>query len=281
MESTQSVSPPGWVPEIAVPAIAAARPVPAPVPAAVDESPDAVITRRLSAAIVDNFILYIAYRAPCAVLGWRAASAGHYLVFGAGSLVYFFVMESRDGQTIGKRLHGIRVVTVDGGSADPRAIALRTVLRVVDAFPVAYVSGLVTMVQTGPARRQRIGDRAARTLVVPVDRDHPGKAGAGWVLPTATILAVLVSAATVFAVANAGDQPLSAAYRAQFINGCQHGSGSVVVDCTCVLDRLVAGGYDTPNRIATLEAEIRSAELANDRSRLPPILISSSNACRR
>jgi uncharacterized RDD family membrane protein YckC len=277
MDSAHSVSPPGWVPPIAAPAIAPIAPASAPV----DKAPDVVIARRLSAAIVDNLILYGAYLALCSVLGWRAKSAGHVLVLVASSLVYFFVMESRDGQTIGKRIHGIRVEAVGGGTAGPGAIALRTALRIADAFPVAHVSGLVTMLHTGPARRQRVGDLAGRTLVVPVDRERPGKASPGWLLPTATILAVFASAVTVFAVANAGNQPLSATYRAQFISGCQQSSGGAVVDCSCVLDRLVADGYDTPNKLNTFVAQVRSAAAAGDPSALPPALAGSINACRR
>ena len=46
----------------------------------------------------------------------------------------------------------------------PGSVGLRTVLRVVDGLPFLYLVGFVAMLATG-ARRQRLGDLAARTLV--------------------------------------------------------------------------------------------------------------------
>jgi uncharacterized RDD family membrane protein YckC len=69
------------------------------------------------------------------------------------------------GQTLGKRLLGIRVVNQDGSRVSFGASFIRNILRIVDALPVLYIVGLITVLATGE-RRQRVGDLAARTRVV-------------------------------------------------------------------------------------------------------------------
>jgi uncharacterized RDD family membrane protein YckC len=80
-------------------------------------------------------------------------------------LAYYFVFEATIGATLGKRWLGVRVVRSDGGEPGVAAIAVRTVLRVIDYLPLLYLVGLVTMLATGK-RRQRLGDLAAKTTVV-------------------------------------------------------------------------------------------------------------------
>jgi hypothetical protein len=70
-------------------------------------------------------IVYGAYLVLCAVAHWRVTSPDHLLVLGVGSVAYHFVLESRDGQTRGKRRYGIRVVDVAGGPAAQKAILVQ------------------------------------------------------------------------------------------------------------------------------------------------------------
>jgi RDD family len=79
---------------------------------------------------------------------------------------YFFLLEARNGQTLGKRIARVRVVAVDGSPATVRMAAIRNALRIADAFPILYASGLISLMRTGRARRQRIGDIVAGTTVV-------------------------------------------------------------------------------------------------------------------
>jgi uncharacterized RDD family membrane protein YckC len=58
-------------------------------------------------------------------------------------VAYHFAYEAHNGQTIGKRQYGLRVVAAESGPADARATALGSVLRIIDALPTWYVSGLV------------------------------------------------------------------------------------------------------------------------------------------
>jgi uncharacterized RDD family membrane protein YckC len=82
---------------------------------------------------------------------------------------YFFVSEAlTEGRSIGKRLIGLRVVGDDGASLSPQASLVRNVLRVVDVLPGSYLVGLVAMVISN--RGQRLGDLAAATIVIRLDR---------------------------------------------------------------------------------------------------------------
>jgi hypothetical protein len=65
---------------------------------------------------------------------------------------------------VGKLLLGLRVVRTDGSWPSVVVIAARTLLRVVDWLPFLYLVGFIAMLATG-ARRQRLGDLAARTGV--------------------------------------------------------------------------------------------------------------------
>lgn len=79
-----------------------------------------------------------------------------------------------NGQTPGKRVLGLRVLSVDGRPINAMQAVLRNVLRDVDAWPIVgyggaagiplYMLGLVTMAANN--RYQRLGDLACGTIVV-------------------------------------------------------------------------------------------------------------------
>lgn len=78
---------------------------------------------------------------------------------------YFTYMEGTTGQTIGKRLIGTRVVTVDGSPISMGSAAIRNLLRIVDTFFFGLV-GLVLIIVT--QKKQRVGDMAANTVVIEI-----------------------------------------------------------------------------------------------------------------
>jgi uncharacterized RDD family membrane protein YckC len=79
--------------------------------------------------------------------------------------LYFVLLEWLwNGQTIGKRLFGLRVISEDGEPARFVAVIVRNLVRVVDFLPAFYGFGLVTIVAS--SRSQRLGDYAAGTFVV-------------------------------------------------------------------------------------------------------------------
>jgi uncharacterized RDD family membrane protein YckC len=270
------VAPPGWIP----PPEFAPPPAPAS-PTIHSEAADMAVRWRIRAARVDNLIVYGGYLLVCLLMHWRVAGVSHLFWLAVAGIVYHFVLEARDGQTIGKRRYGIRVVAADGGPASARAIAIRSVVRIFDSLPVCYVSGLISMVRTGPARRQRIGDIAAGTTVVAVDGRAAREGTPRWLLPVATIAAVLVSALTVVGITEAGHQPLNSVQTAEFISSCQNSPGGGVIDCQCLLGRLEADGYNTLDSLKKLESD-GEAEAAS--GTVGPASVAVRNAalaCRR
>jgi uncharacterized RDD family membrane protein YckC len=83
------------------------------------------------------------------------------LVWSFSSLFYFTGSELfQRGQTIGKRMIGIRVVKANGFSLDPLSIVLRNIFRVVDQISVLWIVPVLS------PRSQRFGDMVAGTVVV-------------------------------------------------------------------------------------------------------------------
>lgn len=84
------------------------------------------------------------------------------------TLFYFFyhpVLELvMAGRTPGKRMAGIRIVTLEGMVPGAGAIVVRNLFRFVDGLPVMYVTGIVCTIVS--RRNQRIGDLAAGTLLI-------------------------------------------------------------------------------------------------------------------
>lgn len=94
------------------------------------------------------------------------------LGFGAMVLLQFAFIESARmvmellwrGQTIGKKMFGLRVMDERGLKLRPAQVIVRNLMRAVDALPVFYaVGGVVSLFS---ARAQRLGDLAAGTVVV-------------------------------------------------------------------------------------------------------------------
>jgi uncharacterized RDD family membrane protein YckC len=98
---------------------------------------------------------------------------------------YFIVLEwIWNGQTIGKRLFGLRVIGDDGAPAGFLAIFIRNLIRVVDFLPALYGFGLLAIVLS--PRSQRLGDIAAGTYVVRAPRPQLDYFSLRTVIPIAT-----------------------------------------------------------------------------------------------
>jgi len=69
-----------------------------------------------------------------------------------------------NGQTLGKRQAGIRVIKDSGRAVTPFEAIARNLIRVVDFFPGVYAVGLLTMLFN--KRNRRLGDFVAGTVVV-------------------------------------------------------------------------------------------------------------------
>lgn len=82
---------------------------------------------------------------------------------------YFILLEWLwNGQTVGKRLAGLRVIAPDGSPASFTAVLVRNVVRIADFLPAFYGLG-VLVIMLSP-RSQRLGDLVAGTFVVRAPR---------------------------------------------------------------------------------------------------------------
>jgi uncharacterized RDD family membrane protein YckC len=133
-----------------------------------------VLGRRIGAGLLDLLVVIVLMVVLGLLIGESQSGDGTYAVRLAGldavvwvvlSLLYYGVTEAATGQTLGKRLLGVRVARLDGSRPGAGAIAVRTLLRVIDGI-FFYLVGLVAVLATGQ-RRQRLGDLAAGTTVVP------------------------------------------------------------------------------------------------------------------
>lgn len=88
-----------------------------------------------------------------------------------GPFAYFILLEGLwNGQTVGKRILGIRVRMADGTPITFPAAVGRNLLRPADFLPALYMVGLMAMF-TNP-KSQRLGDLVAGTIVVNEKRDR-------------------------------------------------------------------------------------------------------------
>jgi uncharacterized RDD family membrane protein YckC len=132
-----------------------------------------VLGRRLVAALIDIAVLGVILvvftelwgdsdtsdgSAQFQLNGWPA------LLFAIVALAYYAMFETALRQTPGKIVMSLEVHTTDGAPARTGAIALRTILRVIDGLPAFYLVGLIAAAVT--KRNQRIGDLVAGTVVV-------------------------------------------------------------------------------------------------------------------
>jgi membrane protease YdiL (CAAX protease family)/uncharacterized RDD family membrane protein YckC len=138
--------------------------------------------RRLLAAFLDNVVWFVYYAWFYGGLVGAVYDSGSPEAAGILVLVYlslwfnyFAFCEWRWGQTIGKNATGIEVRSLDGAEKLSFGQAsIRGLLRIVDFFVIGWIMVGVTK------RKQRLGDKAAKTVVVRrPPRGIPGKVRAG------------------------------------------------------------------------------------------------------
>lgn len=105
------------------------------------------------------------------------------LIFGIFPL-YFVLCEWLGGATIGKLLLGLRVVARDGRPCSLGAALLRAIIHPFDSF----FFGLPAVFSMREPFNQRLGDRAANTLVVTARSPHLPASRRGWGTPLAVAL---------------------------------------------------------------------------------------------
>ncbi len=144
-----------------------------------------VVGRRVAAAFWDGLILFVLQALLSPIygvvmvgvslpppFGWLAYSSNDATLtlplVVVLTVVYYTVQEALFGTTIGKRFMSLRVVGIDGQRIGWRGALLRNIIRPIDNLPTnCYGIGAVAMLLS--PRRQRLGDRVAKTLVVDAD----------------------------------------------------------------------------------------------------------------
>lgn len=123
---------------------------------------------RFVAVIIDSVVLFILGYMVAAVTGgtttdgFELQGAPAFILFLLGFL-YYWLLETYLGATLGKLALGLRVVMEDGSPCTLTASLIRNLLRVIDGI-LFYLLGAI-FIWTSPAK-QRLGDRLAKTYVV-------------------------------------------------------------------------------------------------------------------
>jgi uncharacterized RDD family membrane protein YckC len=169
-----------------------------------------ILGARISAALIDLALLVGLLIVVALAIGEATAEGGNVSLSVSGGaaavyfglvLLYYLALEKAIGQTLGKLVLGLQVVRADGSRPSVWAVALRTLLRIVDWLPFLYFVGFITMMATG-RRRQRLGDLAAKTIVA---RAATGRRRSLAVPPVAFLL-LLIAALSVYRAADSDGQ---------------------------------------------------------------------------
>jgi uncharacterized RDD family membrane protein YckC len=94
-----------------------------------------------------------------------------------GFLYWVFLTRKQDGQTLGMKVLGLRVISKGGGPANMAQLCIRWICLIVDAIPYTWpLTGLIGFIVILCSHdRQRIGDHLARTVVI--DTGATGRRG--------------------------------------------------------------------------------------------------------
>jgi len=121
--------------------------------------------RRAIAMLIDMFLLIPVYFIVGKFAGDGEVTES--LTAIASTLIFIAYMtwvEGTYGQSLGKRVVGIKVIMENGEKCTLKAALIRNLLRIIDALPNLYIVGILVITFT--KKRQRIGDLAAKTVVI-------------------------------------------------------------------------------------------------------------------
>lgn len=183
------------------------RPPLATEPVAPLSAPANVVTgRRVVAGLLDMVpLIFLAV-----ALGDRSSESGRFDVSLQGvqvvwwltaSVLYYAIAELATATSPGKAIMGLCVRDVETAPPTKRQIIVRSAMRILDVLPVMYVVGLI--VAACSSRRQRLGDKAARTLVLQRSEVEGGTLGSRAVAALAAVVVVTVAVGSILIAASA------------------------------------------------------------------------------
>ncbi len=126
---------------------------------------------RLVAQIVDTVVLIVLFF----LVGFASSGSLTFQYQGEAAIpvltayvvvwiLYFAILEGTMGATLGKKVVKIKVVKEDGSACGIGPAFVRTLLRIIDGLPFLYIIGMVLIARSD--KKQRLGDRVAKTVVV-------------------------------------------------------------------------------------------------------------------
>ena len=126
---------------------------------------DAIILGIIAAILFFALLIPIALASALsggfAAWGWTAL---YPLVVGVLMVLYFLVLDVSWGGTVGKRVLGLRVQTVNGGRITYSQSLLRNISKIY--WLLLLLDWIVGLLTSGADRRQKYSDRIAGTTVV-------------------------------------------------------------------------------------------------------------------
>ncbi len=134
--------------------------------------PVAGLGERVAARLIDGaafFVVAIVFMIFLSVTGLldsnEIAIAIMAIIYGTGFVFYDLLCEILwNGQSLGKRLLKIKVISLDGGQPSIGQYFMRWLFRIVDFTLTASMGGLIAVAVT--EKKQRIGDIAAGTTLI-------------------------------------------------------------------------------------------------------------------
>lgn len=219
----------------------------APAAAAPQDDLSKYDSRRAIARAVDGVFVGVPFLIPILGLGF-----GLSIAIVALSLAYFFLCEALWGQTLGKRLLGVRVLMRDGSPATAKAVAVRTLPRIVEDGPI----GLAVFLASGK-RRGRLGDLLGDTIVA---RPPPGLPRAGFspllIVFPAAVAAVAVAVGLAFSGHFARQDYLTAVNKT-----CQRNAAADLASPARGLDDIVARSVADHRALAAVKTPAGARKL--------------------
>lgn len=131
--------------------------------------PLAGLGERISARLIDLAVFFLLFCVAGIFLGVFAkhtiAVVVIFSIFGACYVFYNLLCEVfMDGQSVGKRLMKIKVISIDGGQASLGQYFIRWLFRLVDFVLTGQIGGLICIALS--EKKQRIGDIVAGTTMI-------------------------------------------------------------------------------------------------------------------
>lgn len=133
--------------------------------------PVAGLGERISARLIDLaiffglYLLFLALGILTAISNFSTAFIVLLAIYGASYVFYNLICEIfMNGQSVGKRLMKIKVISIDGGQASIGQYFIRWLFRLVDFVLTGQIGGLICIAVS--EKKQRIGDIVAGTTVI-------------------------------------------------------------------------------------------------------------------